>query len=138
MSNPSFLCGSCLSVICSDCKEIAEEYPELLQIKNREISALEHKIEELSSKLASAERLRDGYERVAKLGMPEILLGWIDSQARKSPEGEGSETRLRKAIDKALRDLGSFKSAGDWHYVRQAILILSEALKDPKGEKSSP
>lgn len=93
MSPNNFLCRPCLSVMCSDCKEIASEYDELLRMRNNRILDLESQVEGLSRDLASERRLRTEFEELAKIGLPGITSRWVDSQVR----GEGSEYRLRTA-----------------------------------------
>lgn len=68
--------------MCPDCLQIADEYAELLKNHQRAAYAGTEKIEELKRQLAREVRRADDYEKIAKLGYPEILQKWIDSQVR--------------------------------------------------------
>ena len=81
MAKTVFLCTSCRREMCDDCKNIADEYAELLTLKNRALSSAEHTIKEMKGKLESAKRRAATFERIAKMGMPEVILAWMDSEA---------------------------------------------------------
>jgi hypothetical protein len=141
-NNNNFLCTSCLSVMCSDCKEIASEYNELLQIRTRALMERERKIEELERELAKEKRLREAFETWAKIGVPEIVIRWIDSQARKSPEGEGSGDRLRRA-EGIIRGIVSLRDPRDGmvtfaprSLLDEAEEWLKEGERDPLNKKT--
>ncbi len=84
MSKINFLCTSCRRELCDDCKEIADEYAELLTLKNRALSTAEYKIGELEKQLEQSNRRAKMYEELSKMGMPEIILKWMDEQAVKA------------------------------------------------------
>lgn len=134
MSNNNFLCSSCLSVMCSDCKEIASEYDELLRLRNGRIFELSLELEKVKRELASSNRLRDEFEKIAKIGLPGIIQNWIDSQI-----GEGSENRLRRA-EAILRDVVSLRGG-----VRLPTILSNRVIDEaaawlagiPEGEEKS-
>ena len=81
MSKSNFLCTSCRRELCDDCKSIADEYAELLTLKNRALGNADHEIEELKTQLDAAKRQSAMWEQLSKMGMPEIILKWMDEQA---------------------------------------------------------
>ena len=85
MSKNNFLCANCRREMCDDCKSIADEYAELLAMRTRALVAANQKIEELLEQLKTAKRQSADWERHAKLGMPELILAWLDSQVKGRP-----------------------------------------------------
>lgn len=84
MSGPgSFLCTRCRKLMCTDCRQIADEYAELLQNHQRAAFNGTKEIEDLRRKLAEAERRAAAYEEVSKMGFPELMRKFIDSEAAK-------------------------------------------------------
>jgi glutaredoxin-related protein len=81
----SFLCPRCKKVMCQDCINIAEEYQELHDRRKFELIRLQEENAELKRKLALAEQRAADYERVAKLGYPEVIQSWIDHLATNKP-----------------------------------------------------
>jgi len=67
MPKSNFLCTSCLHLMCDDCKSIAEEYHELLVLRNRALVQAERKIEELTSHLAQVQRIAAEWKHTAEL-----------------------------------------------------------------------
>jgi hypothetical protein len=80
MSKQSFLCGNCRREMCDDCREIAEEYQELLEKRTQALSATQEENERLTMELRNTKRRADMFERVAKAGLPNIILAWMDKE----------------------------------------------------------
>lgn len=76
---PKFLCRSCGEFMCDDCMSIAAEYEELYARQKSRLAMLEEDNRELSQRIASLERRLVDTEKVAKLGYPEVMCGYIDS-----------------------------------------------------------
>lgn len=76
----SHLCTRCKALMCPDCREIAEEYEELLSNWKHANLALEQRIEEKGIELALIEARANDWEKLAKLGYPEMIQRWMDSQ----------------------------------------------------------
>lgn len=79
MSKDNFLCGNCRNVLCNDCREIADEYAELLIMRSNALSTANHEIEKLKADLICTKRQAAMWEELSKMGMPEIILKWMDS-----------------------------------------------------------
>lgn len=139
MSGVNFICGSCSSVMCSDCKEIASEYAEILILRNRRISELERKLEAVTREADSSRRLSTEFEKIAKLGLPAIIQKWIDSQVeektgkRDLQEGERREDRIRAAASLVIKK--RWDSELSLPDLFDAIDELERVLQE--GEKSS-
>lgn len=80
MTTQSFLCGNCRREMCDDCREIAEEYQELLQIRTNALQAANYQVEQLRIELENEKRRSAMYEEVAKAGMGPIIGAWIDKE----------------------------------------------------------
>lgn len=73
------LCTRCRAAMCPDCLEITDEYVTLLQNFKRANLLLEHHLKDLEQKLELITASRDDWERMAKLGYPEIIQKWMES-----------------------------------------------------------
>ena len=76
----NFLCTQCTQNMCPDCLSIADEYAELLGNHQRYLSAADDRIHDLLDQLKLAQNSRKDWERLAKLGYPEVITQWMDSQ----------------------------------------------------------
>lgn len=85
MTKSNFLCANCRGLLCYDCKSIADEYEELLTMKNRALSNADREIEELKTQLEAVKRKSAMWEQLSKMGMPEIILKWMDDQSARVP-----------------------------------------------------
>jgi len=79
MSDSNFLCGNCRNVLCDDCRDIADEYAELLIMRSNALSTANYEIEKLKADLSFTKRQAAMWEELSKMGMPEIILKWMDS-----------------------------------------------------------
>lgn len=73
-----FLCAGCRRVMCEDCRAMAEEYEELLQGWKRTASLVEGRVGELERDLVMARRAATDWERLARLGYPEVIGAWME------------------------------------------------------------
>lgn len=78
-TNVSFLCTQCRRCMCNDCKRIADEYAELLGMRNRALYQADQEMERMKRELEIAQRRQQGAEEVAKMGYSKIMLGYLDS-----------------------------------------------------------
>lgn len=76
--SPEFLCGRCKRLMCEDCQSIAAEYEYLYQSRSLELIRLQEENEELRRDLKRAEKSKQDYERVAKIGYADLICGYID------------------------------------------------------------
>lgn len=72
-----FLCTRCRRAMCTDCRQIADEYAELHVLRGRALWQAEQELEKLKRQLADAERRATAYEQVAKMGYPQVIQEWI-------------------------------------------------------------
>jgi hypothetical protein len=79
----SFLCTNCRREMCNDCREIAEEYQELLKIRTDALHIAEYTVVELKRQLESEKRRADLFEQTAKAGLPQVILAWMDKDISK-------------------------------------------------------
>ena len=93
----SFLCGHCKREMCTDCRQIAEEYQELLEARTQALSATRAENERLTRELANEKRRADMFEQVARAGMPNVILAWMDKDITKilNEKGTRNETARR-------------------------------------------
>lgn len=77
-----FLCTQCRASMCPDCLEIADEYAELLQMRTRELSRYAEKASRLEHDIGLVMKQAAAWERLAKLGFPEVIQEWMDSLAK--------------------------------------------------------
>lgn len=75
----TFLCTRCRPKLCEDCRDIADEYAELLQNHKVSLSNADHTLDELRRKLDAAQQSAKMWEDLAKLGMPKTIRQWMDS-----------------------------------------------------------
>jgi hypothetical protein len=80
MNNNNFLCARCRAAMCPDCLEIADEYAELLQMRTRELGRYAAQVDDLKYQLDLARKAAADWERTAKLGYPEVIQKWMDSE----------------------------------------------------------
>ena len=85
MTGTNFLCSSCRRDMCDDCKEIADEYAELLALRSNALNTANYKLETLTKEFESFKRKAAIWEELSKMGMSEIITKWMDSlsEARK-------------------------------------------------------
>lgn len=76
----NFLCTRCKQAMCPDCLSIADEYQVLLANSKRYMGAADAKIRDLQDQLKLAQSSHKDWERLAKLGYPEVITQWMDSQ----------------------------------------------------------
>lgn len=78
----SFLCTSCKSCMCDDCREIAEEYQELLENRTRALMIANSNEEQAKRRLETETRRADMFEKIAKAGVGDIIAAWIDKEIK--------------------------------------------------------
>lgn len=79
MSN-SFLCTNCRREMCNDCRQIAEEFDELLKRRTTALAIANDRTERLERELADANRRAAMYEQVSKAGINQIIVAWMDKE----------------------------------------------------------
>jgi hypothetical protein len=77
----NFLCTTCKASLCPDCKSIADEYETLLQSYKRTVIQLQADKAHLQSELELVKRHAKYWEEIAKLGLPEVIIRWMDETA---------------------------------------------------------
>ena len=75
-----FLCDACRQGMCDDCREIADEYAELLQMRTNALQAANYQVEKISEELHTLKRRAAMWEELSKMGMPEIIIKWMDER----------------------------------------------------------
>ena len=76
----SFLCGNCKRVMCNDCREIAEEYQELLDARIYALASAVSELETTQAEVARLKRRAEMYEECAKAGVGDIIAAWMDKE----------------------------------------------------------
>ena len=66
--------------MCYDCKNIAEEYQELLEARTRVLSSANSEVETLQAEVARWKRRAEMYEECAKAGVGDIIAAWMDKE----------------------------------------------------------
>jgi hypothetical protein len=66
--------------MCDDCKSIADEYVELLVLRSQALANADRRIEDLTRELEAAKREAATWEKLTKMGMPAIVLKWMDER----------------------------------------------------------
>ena len=79
----SFLCGHCKREMCSDCRQIAEEYQELLEKRTQALGTANHQVESLTRELADMKRRAHMWEQISKAGLPETITAWMDKDIQR-------------------------------------------------------
>lgn len=79
----NFLCARCKQAMCPDCLSIADEYQTLLGNNRRYLAAADDRIRDLQDQLKLALGSRKDWERLAKLGYPEVITRWMDQEITK-------------------------------------------------------
>jgi len=87
----SFLCGNCKREMCDDCKNIAEEYQELLELRTTALQSAQHENEQLKNKLSNLQRRADMYEQVSKAGFGDVIGAWMDKEINQLLKTKASE-----------------------------------------------
>ena len=83
--------------MCTDCRQIAEEYQELLEARTRALSSAQDQIEQMQLELAREKRHADAFEKIAKIGLPETIIAWMDKEIDQLLDNGAGEDRLRRA-----------------------------------------
>ena len=78
MTDTNFLCRPCREGMCNDCLEIADEYVELLQLRTNALQVANYQVEKLTEEFNSLKRKAAMWEELSKMGMPEIIIKWMD------------------------------------------------------------
>lgn len=87
----SFICGVCKTLMCEDCRLIAEEYEQLLTTFKRANSAGSERVKQLERELTEVKRQAAMWESQAKTGLPDVISAWIDSQMQHDQLGAKSK-----------------------------------------------
>jgi len=53
-----------------------------LTLKNRALSSTDYAVKELEGQLAAAQRKAAMWEELAKMGMPDVILKWMDERVK--------------------------------------------------------
>lgn len=80
MTKQSFLCTACRDGMCDDCRDIAEEFDELLKRRTAALANAQDEIEKLKRKYAELERRANMYEEMSKVGLGDIIGAWMDKE----------------------------------------------------------
>jgi hypothetical protein len=84
--------------MCTDCRQIAEEYQELLEVRTQALSSAQHQVEQMQLELEREKRRADAFEKIAKIGLPDTIIAWMDKEIGKLlASGAGEDDRLRRA-----------------------------------------
>lgn len=75
------LCTRCRRAMCKDCRQIADEYEELLRNWKAANSWLSGDVERLQRDLERERKKAVFWEEMSKLGLPEVLQRWMDAEA---------------------------------------------------------
>ncbi len=86
----SFFCGHCRSAICTECRQIAEEYAELHTLQKAYLHKREQELVVARREIEILKRARDDYKRILEMGVGPQISAWMDSLTPAS---------LRKAIE---------------------------------------
>lgn len=92
----TIFCGCCRDVICTDCRQIAEEYADLYARQKAYMHKAQQELEAVQRELKRAQRSRDDYRRVLELGVAPQMLAWMRSL---------SPASLRKAVEREAAEL---------------------------------
>lgn len=88
-TSQSFLCGSCRTAMCADCRQIAEEYHELLGKRTEALVAAQQQVEELEGELRRQKMRADMWEKITRQGLPALITAWMDKDVVPLLKGVG-------------------------------------------------
>lgn len=120
-----FLCTSCEKCLCNDCRNIADEYPELLNNHKRAARLLEIDLAKANEQITHLQAKVQMYKEISEMGLRGPVLTWIQSM-----EIEAVVQRLRRyeETEKHLKALNVAINKGD---ITAAKRMLKEVLHDP-------
>lgn len=64
--------------MCRDCRQIAEEYQDLLEARTQALVTAQDRVGEMKRELDREKRRANMYEQVAKAGIPAVIIAWMD------------------------------------------------------------
>ena len=75
--SPTFLCRACATVMCDDCRGIAEEYQQLYQQQRSYLARADDQLLRLRAENERLARQNAEYRRVLEVGQHHLFVAWL-------------------------------------------------------------
>lgn len=102
--SPSFLCRACATVMCDDCRGIAEEYQQLYQQQRAYLVKADDQLLRLRAENERLTRQLADYRRMLEVGQHHLFVAWMRSLSP-STLRLIAEQQAREAQKESSRDV---------------------------------
>jgi hypothetical protein len=102
--SPSFLCRTCATVMCDDCRGVAEEYQQLYQQQRAYLVRADDVVLRLRAENERLQRQAADYRRLLEVGQHHLFVAWMRSLSP-STLRLIAEQQAREAQKEATRDV---------------------------------